>query len=213
MPVITISRQLGSRGDQVADLICDQMGYCRVDKDVLMRMAAESGLDVEALDALEREFTKRPKFVSQDMTSLYRKQRSAFEKDLVITEEAYAEFLRGAIEQVAREGDAVIVGRGSQMILADWPGALHVLLYSSQEVRVRRVMERYGVDEATAQRTLEASDEHRRQYIRYMHNNANWERVQYYHLSINTGKVCPEVAAKLIIEAAQQRELTPGDCD
>ncbi|NLE43227.1 MAG: cytidylate kinase-like family protein [Chloroflexi bacterium] len=213
MAVITISREMGSEGDVIADMLCEELGYCRVDKEVFRRMASETGLDVEALDSMEREFTKRPRFVSQDMTSLYRKQRSAFEKDLVITEEAYARFLREAMEHQAREGNAVIVGRGGQMILSDWPGVLHVHLHAGKDVRVRRVMRRMGVDEATASRMIDISDEQRRQYIRVMHNNANWERMQYYHLVIDTGKVCPEVAAAIIVQAARHRNSGPEDCD
>ena len=132
---------------------------------------------------------KKPRFVSTDMTSLYRKQPGAFQKDLALSEEAYTTVLHDLIEKSAEEGNAVIVGRGSQMILRDWPDVLHVQLYASLEVRTERIVKRLGIPESEARRKIQASDEHRRRYIRHMHDNANWKRVDYYHLAIDTGRI------------------------
>ena len=49
MAVITISRELGSEGDRIADLLCQELGYCRVDKDMLTHIAEEAGVDVEVV--------------------------------------------------------------------------------------------------------------------------------------------------------------------
>jgi len=212
MGVITISRELGSEGDRVADIICETLGYCRVDKDVLAHIAEDTGLDSETLAQLEEEITKKPRFVSADMTSLYRKQPGAFQKDLAMSEEAYKKVLRDAMEKYAREGDAVIVGRGSQMILRDWPDVLHVQLYASPEVRTRRIMKRLGISEADAARQIQSSDEYRRRYIRHMHDNANWKRMDYYHLAIDTARICPDVAARIIVDAAHSRGEEHGAC-
>ena len=62
MAVITISRELGSEGDWIADAICDELGYCRVDKDVLAQIAEDTGLDGDTLAQMEAEFVKKPRF-------------------------------------------------------------------------------------------------------------------------------------------------------
>ena len=203
MAVITISRELGSEGDRIADIICQALGYCRVDKDVFAQIAEGTGLDGDTLARMEAEFVKQPRFVSTDMTSLYRKQPGAFGKNLALSEEAYKNVLRDVMEKYAREGNAVIVGRGSQMILRDWPDALHVQLYALPQVRAERIVRRLGLSESAAVREIEASDERRRRYIRHMHDNANWKRMDYYHLAIDTGRICPDTAATIIIAAVR----------
>ena len=206
MAVITISRELGSLGDVICDLLCEDLGFCRVDKALLTRIAEEAGIDVAAVLELERGFTQRSRLVSGEMTSLYRKQMTAFDKKGVIDDFTYAGVLKEAMERYAREGNAVIVGRGSQMVLRDWPGALHVRLYAPEAVRAQRLMAREGISEAEAARQIEQSDEQKRQLIRVMHNNADWRNLKYYSLAIDTSVIAPEIAVKIIALAARAKD-------
>jgi len=206
MAVITISRELGSEGDKIADLLCQELGYCRVDKDMLLQIAREAGVDVEAVLAKEKAMLRKPRLISGDMTSLYSKDPGAFEKKSALDDQTYTRIARETMEQFARQGNGVIVGRGGQMILRDWPGALHVHLYAPPEVRVQRIVQRFHITEAEARRRIAESDEEKRQYIRAMHNNAGWKDLKYYHLAINTGDISPAVAAQIIILAARDKE-------
>jgi len=172
---------------------------------VLLHIAEDSGVDVKAVLAVERDLARKPRLVSSAMTSLYRKQPTAFEKEMALNGQTYTQVLREAMERFAQEGDAVIVGRGGQMILRDWPTALHVFLYAPVDVRVRRLMERENITEQQARQRITRSDERKRRYFRHMHQNANWRAIKYYHLAINTGAISPEAAAQLIIQAARHR--------
>jgi len=201
--VITISRELGSQGDQIAELLCERLGYCRVDKSLLMQIAEEAGINVEAVLALEKGFTKRARLVSGEMTSLYRKQRSAFEKQGAIDDLTYADVLRNTLEDYAKQGEALIVGRGGQMILRDWPNTLHVRLFAPEEIRVQRIADREGVSQPRAAQLVKQSDEQKRQYIRGMFKNADWRSLRYYSLAIDTSKVPPEAAAEIIMLAVR----------
>ena len=206
MTVITISRELGSEGDKIADLLCQELGYCRVDKDMLSQIAREAGVDVEAVLAKEKAVLSKPRLISSDLTALYTKDPNAFEKKSALDDRTYARIVRGTMEEFARQGNGVIVGRGGQMVLRDWRGALHVRLYAPLEVRIQRIMQRFNIPEAQARRRITRSDEQRRQYIRTMHNNASWKDLRYYHLAINTGDISPEVTAQIILLAAGDKE-------
>ena len=208
MTVITISRELGSGGDQIADILCQELGYVRVDKDVLAHIAKEAGVDVEAVLAKERDVTRKPKLISTDMTSLYSKDPSAFRGKAAMDDQTFNRIVHETMEKYAQEGKAIIVGRGSQMILQDWPGTLHVHLYASEEVRAHRLAERLGISEAAAKRRVARSDEQKRQYIRHMYRNANWKNLKYYHLAISTDHIPPLVAAQIIILAARHKADT-----
>jgi len=203
MAVITISRELGSCGDQVAELLCEQLGYCRVDKDMLLHIAQEAGVDTETILEKERNVMQRARLVSGEMTSLYRKQASAFEKRGALDDQTYEQVVRDTMQRFARDGNAIIVGRGGQMVLSDWPTALHVRLYAPPEVRVQRVMEREHLSQAEAERRIAQSDEQKRQYIRHWHNNADWRNPKYYHLNIDTARLSLETVAQIITLAAR----------
>ncbi len=203
MAVITISRELGSNGDLIADMLCERLGYRRVDKAIVMQIAQEAGVDVETILQKERDVTQRARLVSGEMTSLYRKQASAFEKKAALDDQTYAQVVQETLERFAREDNVIIVGRGGQMVLSAWPKALHVRLYAPPEVRVRRLMEREQLTQAEAERRIEQSDEQKRQYIRYWHNNADWRNSKYYHLSIDTARFSAETVVQMIILAAR----------
>ena len=175
---------------------------------MLMHIAEDAGVDSEAVLAAERDYVRKPRLVSSDMTSLYRKQPTAFGKSSAVDEQTYAQVLQETMERFAAQGNAVIVGRGGQMILRDWPTALHVHLYAPVDVRAKRLVERLSISEGQANERIKNSDETKRQYIRYMHGNASWKNLQYYHLALDTGAIEPEVAAHMIIEAARSRERT-----
>jgi cytidylate kinase len=206
MAVITVSRELGSHGDRIVDLLCDRLGYCRVDKAMLTQIAQEAGIDVQAVLEKERAVTSKPRLISGQMTSLYGRKPSAFGKSGSIDDQTYARVVRETMERFAREGNAVIVGRGGQMVLRDWPTALHVHLYAPMEARVQRLMEHSQVSELDAKRRISASDERKRWYVRQAHRNANWKDIRHYHLAIDTSAISPEIAAEIIIEASRDRE-------
>lgn len=203
MAVITISRELGSEGDKIADALCQQLGYQRIDKEMLAEIAARAGVDVEAITAMERSFARRAKLVSTEMTSLYSKSPGAFDKRLALDDKTYGEIVRKALEEYATAGNCVIIGRGGQMVLRNWPGTLHVHLYATVEVRVQRLMARYGISDAEARRRITDTDEEKRQAIRHMYNNVEWKDLRHYHLAINTAVVPPEVAVQMIALAVK----------
>ena len=208
MAIITISRELGSEGDKIANLLCEELGYCRIDKAMLTHIAEEAGVDVQAVLAKERDVTRKPRMISSDMTSLYSKDPTAFGKKSAMDDQTYNRIVRETMEKFAQEGDAIIIGRGGQMILRDWPAALHVRLYAPPEVRVQRLMERLNISEPDAKRRIASSDEQKRQYIRRLHKNASWKDLKYYHLAISTDHVSPEIAAQMIILAARHKANT-----
>jgi cytidylate kinase len=206
MAVITISREEGSNGDLIADLLCDHLGYCRVDKALLTSIAQEAGVDVEAVLEKERAVTNKPRLISDQMTSLYGRKPSAFGKSGSMDDQTYARVVREAMERYAREGNAVIIGRGGQMVLRDWPSALHVHLYAPLKVRVERLKERQQISDLEAKRRIAASDERKRLYVRQAHANANWKDLKHYNLAIDTGAISAETAAEMIIRATKDRD-------
>jgi cytidylate kinase len=118
--------------------------------------------------------------------------------------QAYCEAVTNVMEELAAEGNVVIVGRAGQVILAGRPDVLHVLTIAPLDVRARRIAERHGVAIHQAKAQVEASDRTRRLYLKRFYH-IRWDDPALYNLVINTADFTLEATAELIIQAFLQR--------
>ncbi len=202
MAVVTISRELGSEGTRIAEKAARLLQADCVDKEVLAEMARQAGLSVEVITQAEERLMSRPSLVSQDMRSLFAKGQQA--RAGPIDEATYVQYMSEAIQALAQRDNIIFIGRGAQLILRDHPGALHVHLYAPPEVRARRLQLRRGLPNLeTALRIIQQADEQRRAWFRRFFAGADWKNPRYYHLMIDTSRVPAELAAAIIVQAAQ----------
>ena len=121
--------------------------------------------------------------------------------EIPLDDSQYLSGLRSVIKALASGGSIVVAGRGSQFILKDHPGALHVLVVAPLEIRVRRVMESHHLNEKTARKEIEHEDSSRRQFIRQYFKAELWDPT-HYDLVINSEHLSIEAAASIIANAA-----------
>jgi len=204
MGVITISRELGSRGTEIAHMVAEKLGYECLDRELIAAIAKEAGVEEVQVSDKEDKVSARPRIVGPEMTAFFRRQQYTSRRPReALGDQAYLELVRKVIRERAERGDVVVLGRGGQMVLRDWPGALHVHITAPLEVRAARVAEERGISRQLAERLVRESDRRKRDYIRHFYNNADWRNPRYYHLIIDTGRISPEVAAEIIIRAAR----------
>ncbi len=237
--VITVSRQLGSRGSYIAAATARELGLRYLDREVLNRAAERAGFPDEKMRALLEEqeherslferilealvtlpsvptipsATLREGYAYNDVIStLMLNEDISYEEALQEVREdqqrmmratGYADLIQQVILDCAQAGDAIIVGRGSQMILQNMPGVLHVQIIAPEKVRVQRLMRRTGVDEKEAQRQVRQSDKGRTYYLRHFHD-VDWRNPDHYDLVLNTNKMSVDAAQELICKAARQ---------
>jgi cytidylate kinase len=121
----------------------------------------------------------------------------------------YLHLTRGVILDYAQEGDAVIVGRGGQMILRRRPGVLHVQVVGKFEVRVCNICEREGVKWREAAYRLREADEERAAYMRRFYG-VDWLDPGLYDLVLNTDQIPDEAAVDMIVLAAEAVDRAAG---
>ena len=114
----------------------------------------------------------------------------------------YRELISSLVIEYAKAGNAVIVGRGSQMILKDWPSVLHVQIIAPSAARVETIMAREKLDRREAERRVKESDESRASYLRRYYK-VNWLESDNYDLVINTGKIPRPQAVETIVSVMQ----------
>lgn len=121
----------------------------------------------------------------------------------------YLDLLTSIILEYAAQGQAMIVGRGGQMILRGQRGVLHVQVIARFETRVYNIIQREGVKWREAAHRVRLADEQRSGYMRRFYN-VDWLDSKLYDLVINTDQIPAEVAAEMIIQAAQAVEAASG---
>ncbi len=190
MSTITISRQLGSLGTEIAREVAEKLNYEYVDKENIGKVLADYGFG-----ALEVERFDEKKPSSWDFFSL---QKTKF---------LYS--IRAAIYDFAQKGQAVIVGRGGQVLLKNLPGILHIRIFAPFDLRVKRLMESQKIDESQAGRMLRQSE---RDSDGYMHSffHVDWNDASLYDLLINTERISLNTAVQLIFESIKPREVQEG---
>ena len=130
MSVITISRQLGCDGDEVARLLCQRLGYTRFDKKSMTELGHELGMDAGLIDQataprsgprglLERWFGNIETPMGDPGSWTFQARQDAREAISV-------EHLRRLIVGGYEKGNTVIVGRGGMAALAGMPNVIHV---------------------------------------------------------------------------------------
>jgi CMP/dCMP kinase len=213
MPIVTISREYGAGGSNVAALVAAELGAEVVDKKLIEEVAARLSLrpsDVEAeserprtlLERLVRSFSALEPGMGAGWSPPYPDPLFDPRKEIIhLTERV--------IREVAAAGNAVIVGRGAGFVLHDHPGIFRVFLRAPEEVKLRTLMSRLGLSEAETRRKMHETDSNRAAYIKQLYGH-EWCDVNEYDLIVNTGRVSYETAAAMILSGVRDRELTPA---
>ncbi len=220
MAVITISRQFGSGGDEIAEQVRQMLQYRIFDKDLIAQATLESGIsDQEVMDYSEANYKVKGFF-----DRLFGRSRPVGEvrmwtedtsgvrtaEAVPLTEEHALSLVQKAIKAACQEGNIIVVGRGGQALLQDCPNVLHVRIEAPLEDRLLRVREQLKLKRRPASEMIEARDEASADYVRRFYK-VNWADPLQYHLIINTGKVGLDTAARLIVDAV--RQLNPAQAD
>lgn len=188
MPIVTISRRMGSGGTTIARLVAQGLNVDFYDDERLQQEAVKMGIRAEDLKSLDE---KAPGFFDRIWSS---------------KPELYLDLMESVLYQVAQRGEGVILGHGSQMLLRDFGCALHVLIHASPLSRIQRITEVHGVNREVAEKLIQKSDHEREGFLRFaFHMDGNDPSL--YDLVINTEKIGTDGAATLVMAAARSEEV------
>jgi cytidylate kinase len=196
MAVITISRQFGAGGKTLGRMIAERLGYTFADSSIIQAIAQQANVSADWVRAFEKEAGSRMSRAISGMVSQRLVDRILKDERGYIDESIYLDYLVLIIAQTADEGDAVILGRGSQYILRDHPDAHHILLIDSFENRVRFLMEHYDLKESKATRIVGAEDRRRATLYKRL-GKKDYDAPELYDLVLNMGRLNLETACSL----------------
>ncbi len=194
--VITIGRQFGSGGRAIGKAVAEKLGIPFYDKEIIKRIAQESGLSKELLD----DYDERPtnSFLYSLSLGAYtygNPMTSALE--MPMSDKIFS-IQSDVIKKLADEGPCVIVGRCAESILKDNYNVLSVFIHTATENRISRVAEYEGISPAEASDLIKKTDKKRASYHNY-YSELKWGAATSYDFCIDS-KIGIENTANLIVD-------------
>lgn len=169
MAIIAISRQVAALGDEISVSLVDKLGYTFFDKHMIEKKIISLGFPEEKLKKYDE---KKPGFFAS----------------LTKDRDEYFDYLQLAVLEAANQGDCILIGRGSYLILENIPNVVSVRFVTPTEIRKKRLMAEFGWDEKQAMQRVEESDANRAGFHKSFFNVdlANESR---FHMILNTGLI------------------------
>ncbi len=234
MPVITINGVIGSGTLEIGHMVAQNMGINYVDRYIFSEAARLVGSPIGQMIEKEQRVIPFREKVARFMQTVLERSAVAgagaepyFGRGIeMLPAEAYTELVSDAastsavhdrafidattsvIKDLAAAGDVVIIGRGSNMILADTPGVVHVGLVAPMDVRIDTMAKRemFNPEEARAY-SEELENARVTFYRKFFRIHANDPTK--YHLMLNIGRISQGTAAEIIGHAAADIVGTP----
>lgn len=198
--IITIGRQFGSGGKEIAEKLGESLQIPVYDKEMLAVAAKDSGICQELFESHDEKPTNS--FLYSLVMDTYSMGYSpnAY-MDMPINHKVFlAQF--DAIKKLANEGPCILVGRCADYALDSYDNCLSVFIHANLDARIRRIARMYDLTEAKAKDMIVKTDKKRATYYNY-YTNKKWGSAKDYNLCIDSGKFGLENAAKIIIDAVQ----------
>lgn len=189
--IITVSREYGSGGRYVARLLADKLGIKFYDKDFVIKLAKETGLSQEYIEENEQKRT-----IGASLDTVMAGELSNADELFVKESEL--------IKEIAQKESAVIVGRCADFILKDMENVIKVFIYSSDEGKIKRAIEFYGLDEENAKKEIKRIDKQRANHYKHYTGN-EWKNTENYDICINSDTFGVEKSAEIICDMLKSK--------
>lgn len=209
--IITVSRMFGSGGSDVAARVAGELGWALLDNALVDEVAERLGITRSEVSSVEERVPSLAERIAATM-ALSAPEYSPPLADVSMTETAetrVADMSKQVMQEAVQQGNAVLVGRGAQSLLADRPDALHVFCYAPRSFLVQYAIAHRGIDPAHAEQEVDKRNKQREQYVK-RHWGRDWRSFQNYHLCVDTGRMGIDGAAALVVQAARLRFSLPA---
>ena len=198
--IVTIEREYGCGGGEIAQQLAAELGWELWDQSLTEEIAKLAECPKAVVEVREeRTDPLYYRLFKSFLRGSYEGSLNAY-KLKVVDSESIAKITQRVVENVAKTGNSVIVGRGSQHFLRNNPDTLRVFLYAPREAKVRRLLAR-GKSENEAQQLVDSVDRERADFIdKYF--RVEWPNRALYHAMINTA-IGDKGAVHLILDVME----------
>lgn len=205
MPIVTISRQYGSGGSDVAERVARALGWHLYDNAVVDEVAVRLGISPAEVSAREERMPSlAERLASAISLSAPEMMPTVGDAALPPSEERIVEVTGRVLEEAVQAGPAVIVGRGAQCLLATRSDAIHVFCYAPLDALAAYAVTNLDVKPDEARKHVAEMNARSEEYVK-RHWKRDWRDVANYHLCVNTAWLGLDGAAELVTRVARER--------
>src|SRR5579863_6609736 len=198
--ILTVEREYGSGGGEIAQLLAKQLGWKLWDQDLTEEIARLANCPKATVEVREeRTDPLYYRLFKSFLRGSYEGSLNAHKLNL-IDSESILKITERVVQHAAKTGNSVIVGRGSQHFLRTRPDTLRVFLYAPREDKVRRLLAR-GKSEKEAEQLVDTVDRERSDFIQ-KYFNVEWPDRAIYHMMLNT-EIGDEDVVSMILSLVQ----------
>jgi len=191
--IITVSREMGSGGRPIAQLVTEKLGknWRLYHKDIIDKIAKQSKLEKNLLKEIDE---KQIPIIDKWIADFFGKRYPSLN--------TYHKHLVRIVSEIGQRGQAVIIGRGAEFII---PRALKIRVICEMEQRIKWEMQYEGLTRQQAVAQIKKSDEQRSSFIKSLYHH-DTRKAHHFNLVIRTGpNLSVEDAAEIIVLAAKRR--------
>lgn len=176
--VITISREYGSGGHQVGELLARKLGVKLYDKELIALTAEKAGLNEKDVTESEQTVSSLSAYDDPVQTATFRAQSQV-------------------IRNMAGRESCVIVGRLANFILEGHARCFNIFIYADRDFRTKHIVSEYGVKAENAEAALQRTDRERSEHCLH-YTGKRWGSRKNYHLMADTAVLGVEDTTKMI---------------
>ena len=202
--VITVSREIGSGGHTVGQILADRLNTRYLDKKLVKALEQRFGLTIEEIEKRKGEkknwltdffqhFAPVPSAKDLGVDTRYTQE---FERE-VTTDDIYKAETE-ILKELANDGSCVIAGRSGFHVFRNHPNHLDVFITASDAHRIQRVMKKQGLTEEAARELIRDIDEKRENYIQRYTGTSRYD-ARNYDLTLKADGHTEEQLADLIL--------------
>ena len=190
--LISVSREYGSAGHEIAEKIAEHLGIKLYDRSMLDEIANEMDIKVEILE----KYDEKPK--NRMLTRRIGKHTTSMEEILTDIQFDF-------IKEKAESGESfVIVGRCAETVLSEYGNLIKIFISGDREHKKEHIMEKYHLDEKDALAKMDRHDRKRKQYHN-RHSDMAWGDSRAYDICLNSSPLTLEGAIKVLENYIQER--------
>ena len=191
--VIAVSRQYGSGGHEIGRKLADKLGVKFYDKELLAKIAKDSGMSKNLIEYYDEMPTKSLLF------SLAMDAYPMSFTEVPINQKVFQAQVE-TIRKIAEEESCVIIGRCADSILSDNPRLISVFIHASMDAKIARVKERDGLSEDKARERIIKTDKKRASFYNYYSLDKRWGDVASHDITLDSSKLGIDKSVELLYE-------------
>ena len=190
--IITIGREFGSGGREIGEKLAQRLGVTFYDRQIDRLAAQQCGMPLQRIEALNRH-------MERSVVREFRDSAYAMTTNALSPEEQLFVAQSTIIRQIAASGEScVILGRCSDYVLYNDPNCFRIFVHARPDVRIKRAMALFSLEEAEARRQVENTDRARAQYYQRI-TGREYGKQEYYHLGLDSGMLGTEESVEVVV--------------